>query len=141
MSDIVPFDPFTSPIIRPSWYKKIKLYVAPKETRIYGRTLEGTGRCAVWGGWNNAKDDDPYGCVRVDGVKWYLHRYVYSMYHKIELTPTDIVDHICRRRLCFNPLHTECTDHHTNYERGLGRAHLIRNSSPLSEDEITELLG
>jgi hypothetical protein len=140
MSKIVPFDPFTSPIIRPSWYKKIKLYVAPKETRIYGRSLEGTGKCCCFFGWNSGKAD-PHGCVRVDGVKWYIHRYVYSKYHNVDLSPTEIVDHICRRRLCFNPLHTECTDHHTNYERGLGPAHLIQNSSPLSDEEIPELLG
>ena len=135
-----PFDPFSSPIIRPSWYKKIRLYKEPKEVRIYGRSLIGTGPCCSFLGWNNGKDD-PYAIVRVDGVRWYLHRYVHSKYHGIELLAGDIVDHICRRRLCFNPLHTECTDHHTNYERGLGPAHLIQNGTPLSDEECAELLG
>lgn len=139
---MTPFDPFTSPIIRPSWYKKIKMYVAPKEVRIFGRTLEGTGKCCEWRGWNNNKND-PHGCVRVDGVKWYLHRYTYSKYHKIELSCSDVVDHICRRRLCFNPLHLECTDHITNYERGVAALHQFKKADEYkqSDEDIEGLLG
>ena len=112
------FDPFTSPIIRESWRRKIKLYEPPKVTRVWNRAL--LGKCTVWCGWHNAKPDKagPYGCVRVDGQKWYIHRYVYSRFHGVNLTEQDIVDHLCRRRLCFNPHHLEHTDHRTNFERG-----------------------
>lgn len=133
-----PFDPFTSPFVRPSWHKKIKLYAAPKETRIWNRTLDGTGKCCCFTGWNNAKDE-PYGIVRVNGQRWYLHRYAFSKYHGIEFQAGDVVDHICRRRLCFNPLHLECTTHRENYDRGDGRAMLIQNAP--SDEEIQELLG
>lgn len=134
------FDPFTSPIIRPSWHKKIRLREAPKTVRIWGRTLEGTGKCALWRGWNNGKPTGPHGIVRVNGVRWYLHRYVYAQYHKLDLGPSDVVDHICRVRLCFNPLHVECTDHHTNYERGDGAAYLVQNGSPLSDEDVKRML-
>lgn len=136
------FDPFTSDIIRPSWRRKIKLYEPPKITRVWNRVL--AGKCMVWLGWNNAKPDGAYGLVRVDGKRWYIHRYVYSRFHGIELTEADVVDHLCRRRLCFSPHHTEHTDHKTNWDRGNAaealRPHRFRPNN-LSDEDLEALKG
>ena len=134
------FDPFTSPIIRPSWHAKIKLKDAPKTVRILGRTL--TGKCCLWCGWHNSKPGGPYGLVRVGGRRWYIHRYVYMKYYGLELSSADFVDHICRNRLCFNPLHLEATDYLTNYERGDGPSFKYKPAQDyLSDDDVAALAG
>lgn len=93
----IPFDPFTSPIIRPSWRKKIKLLAAPK-------ALRATGMCCLFLGWSNGKPNAS-GIVRVKGRRRYLHRYVYAKYHGIELPLDEPLSSVCGRHRCFNPLH------------------------------------
>jgi hypothetical protein len=145
--DIAPWDPFTSPFIRPSWHDKIKLVAAPKKVRIFGRVL--VGKCCRWSGWNNAKNGagGPYGIVRVNGERIYLHRYAYMQYHGVTLTPDQVVDHICRIRLCFNPLHVECTDYLENHRRGDSPAILRRHQfkklpqPDLSDEDLEALKG
>ena len=89
------WNPFKSPIIRQEWHKKIM--VTPNGG-------ECPGQCTLWMGWNNCREN-PYGKVRVGGVIWYLHRYVYAQYHRVKLTQQDVVDHRCSNHACFNPLH------------------------------------
>lgn len=118
--DAFDFDPFHTPWVLKSWHDRIIQAPAPLVSRVYGVALTG-GQCAIWTGWNNHTDmDKAYGCVRIAGEKFLLHRYAFACHHEIELNPWDIVDHLCRRRLCFNPGHHECTTPLENFQRGDG---------------------
>ncbi len=132
-----PWNPFHSPIIKPSWHDRIRRGEYRPESRVYGRKL--IGSCWLWTGWNNAKPGGEYGVVRVDGKRWYLHRYVHAKYWGIDLWSSDILDHLCRARLCFNPHHTERVDHHTNYENGNGVYGGYHDD--ISEEDIQGLLA
>ena len=118
--DVPDFDPFNTPWVMRSWHKNIIQVAAPATSRVYGTVIVG-GPCAVWQGWMNHTDPEKaYGCIRIGGEKFLLHRYAFMCHHEIELNPWDIVDHLCRRRLCFNPHHHECTTPLENFLRGDG---------------------
>lgn len=131
-----PFDPFTSPIIKPRWHDRIKIIPIPKRNIDWGVTV--TGDCCVWFG---AKNDKGYGYVWIDGQCVRLHRYVFMKWHGIDLSASHVIDHLCRVRACFNPHHHECVSWLTNYERGDGRFVRARQQNPLSQEDTEALAG
>lgn len=91
------WNPFTSPIVKRSWHDRIQV----RDSLTHGLP----GKCVCWLGWQNSKPDGAYGIVRINGVRTYLHRYVYARYYGVDLKPEDEIGHRCPHRLCFNPLH------------------------------------
>lgn len=122
------FDPYTSVFIKPSWHKNIIMVPKPDKSRVYGIEITG-GDCCIWNGWNNGLGEGKdYGLVRIGKDRWYLHRWTFSCHHDVNLATDDIVDHICRRRLCFNPYHHECVTPLENFIRGDGPLHKFKSS-------------
>jgi hypothetical protein len=136
------FDPFTTIWVPKTWHPKIELQPAPSESRVFGAEIRG-GDCCIWRGWNNRqKDRNPehaYGCVRVGGQKYLLHRYAFMMFYDVVLYTDDIVDHICRQPLCFNPMHHDCTTSIENYERGDGPLYRFQSMREKMREHVEEI--
>lgn len=67
--------------------------------------------------WNGAKSTSGYGNVRIDKVQLRAHRVSYEdKYGKI--SKDLVVDHLCRNKLCVNPLHLEAVTQQENVIRG-----------------------
>lgn len=67
--------------------------------------------------WNGTKHSDGYGLVTIRGEREYVHRAMYQLFigpvnNKREL------DHLCRNRVCCNPLHLEAVSSWENSIRG-----------------------
>lgn len=133
------FDPFHTHWVLPTWHDRIIQAPAPLVSRLYGTALTG-GQCAIWNGWMNHTDPvKAYGCIRIGGKKFLLHRYAFACHHDIDIAPWDIVDHLCRRRLCFNPYHHECTTSLENFLRGDGPLNFARAARKRINDAMEEL--
>lgn len=120
------FDPFNCPFIRPEWHDRIIMTPAPATSRVYGVEMSG-GPCCLWTGWHNGSKD-PHGKVKIDGVAWFIHRWAFACHHDVMLSSSDIVDHICRRRLCFNPYHHDCVTPLENFIRGDGPLYRFKSN-------------
>jgi len=76
---------------------------------------EGT-HCWVWAGrWNSGNG---YSKVCWKGKAWVVHRLVYTLMLG-EIPQGLVLDHLCRRRYCCNPLHQEPVTVAVNTARGL----------------------
>jgi len=71
------------------------------------------GQCWEWTG---AKSSAGYGQIRIDGVCYYAHRYVFTM-SAIEIPIGMQVDHLCRNKSCCNPQHLEVVTAKVNIRR------------------------
>ncbi len=69
--------------------------------------------------WTGTKHEAGYGRVRQRGRQVTAHRAIYGLVARP--VPSDKqLDHLCRNRLCVNPLHMEVVDNRTNTLRGIG---------------------
>lgn len=71
--------------------------------------------CAVWTGytiWNG------YGLMMLDGKTTTVHRIAYQARHGVTLRRDQLVDHLCRNRLCVNVAHLEVVTNRENCVRG-----------------------
>lgn len=68
--------------------------------------------CWVWTGATNGLG---YGIASLDGKGYVVHRLVWLMYH--DHIPEETLDHLCRVRLCVNPLHLEPVSRRENSRR------------------------
>ncbi len=67
------------------------------------------------------KSSGGYGRIKINGENVYAHRFSYLLL--IGPIPTNKqMDHLCRNRMCVNPLHLEVVDARTNILRGFGTA-------------------
>lgn len=90
---------------------------APLLERLSPRTdFTAPNGCWVWLG---AKSTAGYGQIRYQDKTCYVHRLAY-----VELVgpldPAKELDHLCRVRACWNPLHLEQVIHAENCQRGEG---------------------
>lgn len=70
--------------------------------------------------WKGARVQDGYGQFRggSSGKAIAAHRYAYEMLVG-EVQPGMELDHLCRNRICVNPLHVEAVTHRENILRGV----------------------
>lgn len=83
--------------------------------------VEITPSCWIWHG---ATDSGGYGRLTRKGVNFSSHRYAYEFL--IGPIPSGLLlDHLCRVRLCVNPIHLEPVTRKVNNRRGLaiGKTH------------------
>lgn len=80
-------------------------------TRILNRCFAQHGPmpddCLVWSGakaGRDAKKGGGYGVIRIDGVKWAVHRAIW-WFTRGPIPAGLVVDHICRNRACCNIRH------------------------------------
>jgi hypothetical protein len=136
MLNTAPFDPFTSPIIKPRWHDRIIIVPIPQWQREWGVIVEGD--CCVWTG---AKNHRGYGYVLINGKSVRLHRYVFMQFHDIDVSPSHVIDHLCRIRACFNPHHHEAVTWLENFRRGDGPKHTFKPAASYLSIEDTEALA
>lgn len=81
--------------------------------RVLKKISIGEG-CWEWQGYCRPNG---YGEVRVNTVRWYIHRYVYT--ETVGPIPEGLVlDHLCRNTSCCNPDHLEPVTLGENTRRG-----------------------
>jgi len=78
--------------------------LTPKELRrLAFRIEESANECWLWTG---AVGAGGYGCVRLRGSTWQVHRMIYELL--VGPVPTDsVLHHGCRNKRCCNPAHQE----------------------------------
>jgi len=105
---------------RRSWQlHKTNRYTRSVEDRLYEGLviipeLEWNGYpCWFWG---KGLDKDGYGIIGVDGKTVKVHRLSYEI-HVGPISEGLEIDHLCRRRNCWNFLHLEPVTHEVNMQR------------------------
>jgi hypothetical protein len=94
------------------------LGVAPRNNRFWGSLREPltADGCWIWKG-GAAGSDGAYGRMQVDKKVMPAHRFAYEVF--VGPVPVGMeIDHLCRNRLCCNPLHLEAVTHSENVRRG-----------------------
>lgn len=72
--------------------------------------------CWLWGG---GTDDKGYGRIGVDGASRLVHRIGYSLLGREPLDDELVIDHLCRVRNCWNPVHLEQCSQRENVQRSI----------------------
>lgn len=91
----------------------VRVVLSPVEAARFAAKIDYSGPCWIWTGAVNSRG---YGCLIVQGKAWLAHRLV----HEVILGPIPAghqVDHLCRRRMCVNPLHLEAVTGRENNRR------------------------
>lgn len=113
---LLPASPFDAPWVLGSWCDRIS--TAPTPDFLMERTGGACGPlCWLYHGWSNGKGHSK---VKVDKRATYLHRYSFEQFQEVTLYGGMVLDHLCRVRNCFNPLHLESVTPLENYMRGDG---------------------
>jgi hypothetical protein len=90
----------------------------PDARRFWSKVAAGPGGCLIWTG---GKARSGYGTFFLAGRKQRAHRVAYE--DRVGHIPTGLVlDHLCRTRICVNPLHLEAVTDKVNILRGEGLA-------------------
>lgn len=76
-------------------------YYEKARTRLLSKTVPSEDGCLIWSG---SKYSNGYGCFSFLGKNTLAHRTSYLLFTG-GLTPTLVVDHICRNKDCVNPEH------------------------------------
>ena len=88
----------------------------PVQQRIFKR-MKIVNDCFVWtGSYRPSKNGARYGTIFVLGKLYGVHRVSMFLFNGNELkgSKDNIVDHICKNTLCFNPNHLRVVDVKTN---------------------------
>lgn len=92
----------------------------PAITRFWKKVSFKSNDCWQWTGAVGAGDQTGgYGQFRDAGKTVYAHRFSYGMFGG-EIPDGLHLDHLCRNRLCVNPLHLEPVTCRENLLRGVG---------------------
>lgn len=73
------------------------------------------GGCWLWTG---AANGNGYGAFRLDGRNVPVHRMAWELLRG-PIAPGQVIDHLCRVKLCVNPLHLEPVPAAVNVRRGI----------------------
>lgn len=79
--------------------------------------------CLLWTGWNDGKkgDNAAHGKFKEKGKSIFVHRRSFELANNRALNDDEVVDHLCRRGLCWNCTHLEAVTVALNTARGNGR--------------------
>lgn len=91
-----------------------KFVATPWEIRFWAN-VEKTGTCWIWKG--NAFQSTGYGKIVIEKKHLLTHRLAYELLIG-PIPEGKEIDHLCRIRLCCNPLHLEAVTHRENVVRG-----------------------
>ncbi len=69
--------------------------------------------------WLGGKNTDGYGYFYTNSKTVRCSRFIYE-YHHGQICPDLVIDHLCRNRICCNPLHLELVTQKENILRGIG---------------------
>ena len=75
------------------------------------------GDCLIWKG---AIGNHGYGSISVNGKDYLAHRLAYRLFHSVDIPVGMTIDHLCRNRICINPLHLELVTLKENILRSNG---------------------
>ena len=89
--------------------------------RIYRRVIKVRGPldtpCWIWQGTTSGNGrGGGYARFKFGGVTAAVHRVMYELWHG-PIEPRKQIDHLCRNRLCVNPLHLEQVNQSKNVKR------------------------
>lgn len=110
--------------------------------RILHRYVDKTDSCWLWTGCMTSG----YGLVNMNGRLQPAHRVIYEAFNG-PISDGMVLDHICRRHSCVNPLHLEQVTKRENTLRGISPAaeHAKKThckyGHPLSGDNLREFNG
>lgn len=137
------------PFVIPSkWIAKTRVIMPPANERIvhlgqhydheHGCTVEHTFEittpCHCWTGWNDGKKTPggAHGKFREKGKSLFVHRRSWELANGRVLTDDEVVDHLCRTGLCWNPTHLEAVTMNVNTARGPGRYYQYKRAQDYS---------
>jgi hypothetical protein len=87
----------------------------PLQERLDAK-INKTDGCWLWSGSCTGGAFGGYGIISYNGKKTLVHRLMYEMH--VNPIPVGFeVDHLCRNKLCVNPLHLEAVTHKENMLR------------------------
>jgi hypothetical protein len=66
--------------------------------------------------WTGSKNELGYGTIRYRGRVWKAHRFSYLFFNG-DLEDGLVIDHLCKNRICVNPLHLEEVTQKENLQR------------------------
>ena len=94
--------------------------------------------CYQWQAGTNGKPGDLRGKIRVGGIKYNAHKFIYQEVYGV-VTKGLVLDHLCRNKMCVNPNHLEPVTQRENTARGTGlNAESIRANRCIRGHEFTE---
>ncbi len=91
-----------------------------KESDFWERVGREGGECWLWRG---AKHERGYGRVRHNGRIVAAHRLAYELWHRVALSPRDLVLHRCDTPACCRPAHLYLGTHADNARDRVARGH------------------
>lgn len=96
--------------------------------RVHTQPLDARaqGPCWLWQrhcGGGHAGARYPRITLRIDGVhrSVYVHRWMYEQAHRVALTRSQHIDHLCEQTTCINPAHLACVTESENRRRSWSR--------------------
>jgi hypothetical protein len=92
----------------------------PLQTRLSQKFIQTDG-CWPWSGATTGKEN-AYGLIWNNGKYNLAHRVMYEIYVG-EIPAGFDIDHLCRNKLCVNPMHLEAVSHRENMLRADVGAH------------------
>jgi len=105
-------------------------YYRPMQDFFNSKVNDVNDGCWEWPGCIGPKG---YGTIRVNYKMWNVHRLAYE--RRFGPVPKGLeLDHLCRHRWCWNPLHLEAVPHQVNVDRGNKNGHYLKSHCSRGHD-------